>query len=151
MNKGLEKLNASKPTECDACGGKMIYKGTGEYECAKCRKLMLDDYGKVKRYMDEHGTSSLMILGRETGVSKDVLEYLIEDGVLTMPEEEDTGRKCAKCGNPIESGRYCKSCMAELANGLASAFSDTENKKPVQETKNKSSAARMHLNRRIRG
>ena len=146
MDKGLEKLNESKPTVCDSCGGKVIYKGTGEYECEKCKKLLLDDYGRVRRYIDANG-SSIMILARETGVSKEVLEYLVKEGVLTVQEEADGGRKCAKCGVPVDSGRFCRKCAMELVNGLAGTFEDGDSTKTE---KKKSAVAKMHRTRRYR-
>lgn len=151
MDKGLEKLNQSKPTECENCAGKMKYNGTGEYICQKCGTLMYDDYGKVRKFIDEHGASSILVLERETGVSKDVLEYLLKDGVLTEPPEASLTKICSRCGYPIESGRYCRSCMLEMANELAGAMTPAKSDKSKQNPSGNNVGARMHLSHRRRG
>lgn len=150
MDKGQEKLEQSKPSKCDHCGGKMIYRGTGEYECPKCKNIMYDDYGKVRHYIDENGASSMLILERETGVSKDVLEYLMADGVLVEPAEASYTKACSRCGYPIESGRYCKACMTEMAKELAGALDADQKKEPKQVATRKNTGARMHLTHRRR-
>ena len=150
VDKGLEKLNQSKPAQCDDCGGKMVYKGIGEYECSKCGNVMYDDYGKVRRYIDEHGASSILILERETGVSKEVLEYLIKDGTLTQPPESIFTNVCNRCGYPIVNGRYCKACMMEMANELAGVMKADQKKEPKQVATGKNTGARMHLTHRRR-
>ena len=150
MDKGLEKLNQSKPSACDSCGGNMRYNGTGEYVCQKCGNIMYDDYGKVRKFIDEHGDSSILVIERETGVNKDVLEYLLKDGVLASPPEADLSKICNRCGYPIESGRYCRSCMLEMANELAGIMKADDGKKPRQDSPGINSGARMHLNRRRR-
>ena len=43
--------NANYPMVCDECGGRSKYKAQGRYECEYCRKIMLDDYGKVRAYL----------------------------------------------------------------------------------------------------
>ena len=122
--------------------------GTGEYECQRCKKILFDDYGKVRRYLDENGNSSILVLERETGVSKEVLEYLKEEGILTEPEpeEEENIKRCSKCGKPIEIGRYCNSCKAELVGGIAGAF-DASKQRSDDMAQAKKPGARMHLTR----
>ncbi len=151
MDIGLKKLNESKPTKCDICRGGVIYRGNGEYCCKRCNRIMYDDYGKVKQYVDKHGTSSILRLAKETGVSKDVLDYLVRDGVLTVSVDEETDEMtCAKCGCMIESGRYCKKCMLELANGITGSFNDAREKQLNQEKTSKMGNAKMHHTSRWR-
>jgi len=94
---------------------------------------------------DENGASSILILERETGVSKDVLEYLLADGVLVEPAEASYTRACSRCGYPIESGRYCKACMIEMAKELAGALDADRKIEPKRDAAGKDTGARMHL------
>ena len=94
---------------------------------------------------DENGASSILILERETGVSKDVLEYLLADGVLVEPAEASYTKACSRCGYPIESGRYCKACMIEMAKELAGALDADRKIEPKRDAAGKDTGARMHL------
>ena len=94
---------------------------------------------------DENGASSILILERETAVSKDVLEYLMADGVLVEPAEASYTRACSKCGYPIENGRYCKACMIEMATELAGALDSDRKIEPKRDAAGKDTGARMHL------
>lgn len=44
----------NRPTYCAECGGVMVFKGVGEYQCEKCGYLDYDDYGKVRNYIEKH-------------------------------------------------------------------------------------------------
>ena len=94
---------------------------------------------------DENGASSILIIERETGVSKDVLEYLLADGVLVEPAEASYTKACSRCGYPIESGRYCKACMIEMAKELAGALDADRKIEPKRDAAGKDTGARMHL------
>ena len=54
MQKKLLQTEVDRPTFCTKCGGVMVYKGIGEYECEECGTLEYDDYGKVRNYLEEH-------------------------------------------------------------------------------------------------
>ena len=49
--------NYNRPYLCDVCGGLMVFKGCGEYECEDCHTKGLDDYGKVRNYIEQHAGS----------------------------------------------------------------------------------------------
>ena len=55
LKKEISKVNTyNRPTYCEKCGGVMVFKGVGEYECEKCGALEYDDYGKVRNYIEKH-------------------------------------------------------------------------------------------------
>ena len=59
----------SIPTKCDACGGRMIFKGGGSYECMECGKIALDAFGKVKVFLEEcGGAQPMLVIAEATGV-----------------------------------------------------------------------------------
>ncbi len=143
----LRGVRYIKPDFCEKCRGELEYIGIGEYKCRRCQHTMLDDYGKVRRYMDEKGTASPLEISRDTGVSKDTIERLIREGTLVSAEkDEEGGRKCAGCGKSISEGRYCRECMLATMAGLGKAFGNSAPQKQADPPKGKT-GARMHLDR----
>ena len=62
---------------CPNCSCSMRYKYGGIFVCDSCGKEIANDYGKIKKYLDEHGPTSAFDLARETGVpSAKISSYL---------------------------------------------------------------------------
>ena len=114
------KMTAQFPHRCSECGGKLFYLGAGAFECRKCDKTIYSDYGKVRKYIDENGMTSIPILEKMTGVSREVLEQFERDGTLYDPYKDI--KKCYICGCVIESGRYCRDCQGNIIGQLADAL-----------------------------
>ena len=49
-----------RPIKCERCHGVLKYTGSGKYECERCSHVMMDDFGKVKAYIEENGPTSVM-------------------------------------------------------------------------------------------
>ena len=75
-----EKLLMRKLEHCTECGGKLEYLGLGKYKCVECGNKMLDDYGKVKEYLWEHGPTPMLTLAKETGVSREKINIVLNGG-----------------------------------------------------------------------
>lgn len=71
-----EDLN--KPTECTVCKGKLKYEGLGTYKCLSCNNLEFDDYGKVRKYLEEHKAVNIATVSKETNVSRRVIQYMLD-------------------------------------------------------------------------
>ena len=54
---------------CPNCNSHMRYKYGGIFVCDKCGTETTNDYGKVKKYLDEHGPTNAIDLAQQTGVS----------------------------------------------------------------------------------
>ncbi len=140
----LAALFENKPDRCEACGGKLYYHGIGEYICNDCSHLMYDDYGKVRKYIETSGTTSIDEIARETGVPREILSAFLKDGAFQIPKASRYMLKCNSCGCSIRSGRYCEECMAETSRGLKDAFSgNVSPSKPQKEEKR--NAPKMHF------
>lgn len=74
-----DRIEYEKPSVCEECGGGLTYKGLGEYECEKCGHHMLDEYGKVRNYLEEHPGVNAVVLAEKTGVSKRVIKQMLQD------------------------------------------------------------------------
>ena len=119
-----------KPIKCERCKGKLEYIGSGKYECENCKCIMMDDFGKLKAYIDEHGPTTVMELSVMTGVKKSLIESFLKKGRLEIPEGSDFYITCEKCGCSIRYGRYCPDCISETAKGLKMFFHEDMGERP---------------------
>ena len=95
---------------CSACGTVMEYLSLGEYRCPKCGREELDEYGKVRRYVDEHGPTPAHIIAEETGVDREKIDVFLRKGKLEIVSGPEGYLKCEMCGVPIRFGRICQDC-----------------------------------------
>lgn len=107
--KKLAKLFDNTPRICEKCNGAYEYMGAGEYKCKNCGNIAYDDYGKVRKFIEEHGPAPYHVVKNATGVNgKLVREYLD-----TPNGERDIELKCKSCGRYIPSGTLCSACAGE--------------------------------------
>lgn len=134
IEKSIEKaLIASKPMECELCGGKIYYLDGGRYQCRSCEHIMLDDFGKVKAYIDKHGPSPSPVIAAATGVSAEVIDVFLRRGRLEIPEGSKYYIKCEKCHCSIRYGRFCPDCIKETVGGMKAIFAEEVGEKPKRE------------------
>ena len=145
MNDIEKMLIMNKPMVCH-CGGKYCHIGGGKYECQKCREIVLDDYGKVKQFLGENGPAQAMVISAATGVSMEIIDYLLKHGSVEIVEGSRYYLQCSKCGCSIRSGRFCVDCAKELTHGIEQVFYNEIGDKPKYEVKQ---TGKMHfLNRK---
>ena len=106
-------LLTHKPVECEICGSKVYYVAGGEYQCRKCEHTMLDDFGKIKQYIDMFGPSPAVEIEESTGVRREVIDLFLKKGRLEIPEGSSYFIKCEKCKCSIRFGRFCPDCAKE--------------------------------------
>ena len=90
----LEKIEQIIPTKCERCGARLYFKGSGRYVCQRCHIDYYDDFGLIKKYIDENGSAPAVEISVKTGVKLEVIDMLLEKGRLEMPGEciEDTSK-----------------------------------------------------------
>ena len=71
---------------CPNCNSNMRYKYGGIFVCDKCGTETTNDYGKVKKYLDEHGPTNAIDLAQQTGVSSSKISAYLREGKLEIPE-----------------------------------------------------------------
>lgn len=127
LNKGLEvfeHINLNEPRVCDECGGIDIkYNGIGEYQCASCKHIMYDDYGKVRNYLEKNPGATAVEVSTAVGVSKEKIRRLLRDDKIQIAPGSATFIFCENCGEGILSGRLCLKCAAELNKANKSSSS----------------------------
>lgn len=112
----------NKPVECSKCGASLLYKGSGKYICNSCGNVEYDDFGKVKKFIDENGVSTMGVISEATGVSLEKLNLMLRDGKVEIPEGSKYYIKCESCGCSIRYGHFCPDCVRKTANDLNKAF-----------------------------
>jgi predicted RNA-binding Zn-ribbon protein involved in translation (DUF1610 family) len=76
-----------KLSKCESCGEQFaIYRGLGEYKCASCGITFLDDYGKVRKYIEDNGPCVVTEISEGTGVSRRKVSTLLQDGKVGFYE-----------------------------------------------------------------
>ena len=50
--------------------------------------MLLDDYGKVRKYLDENGPSTSIEISEETGVKRSVIEEFLKVGRLEVVPDQ---------------------------------------------------------------
>ena len=100
----------NRPTLCKSCGGIMVYKGLGEYQCEDCQQFDYDDYGKVRNYLDKHTGANVAEISSATGVTHKAIREMIKENRFEVIDNRGGYIRCEMCGKNIKSGRLCESC-----------------------------------------
>lgn len=124
-----------KPSKCPECKGPLVFEGGGAYKCSQCGTTVLDNFGKVKKYLDENGAASSITIARATGVRREVIEQMLKEGRLEIPDSSEYFIKCERCGCDIRYGRYCPDCVNQLAGGIKAIFNENIGEKPKNQGK----------------
>lgn len=149
----LEQIEKNIPTDCPDCYERLYFKGAGRYVCPRCHKSYYDDFGSVKKYLDEHGPSPAVEIAENTNVSLEVIDTLLEDGSLEIPKELKEAKRCERCGAFFPIGRYCQDCIEDTSKGIMNIFKEEEAKRKkfakskndrANETKNQYEKDKMH-------
>ena len=113
---------------CNACGGKLNYRGLGEYVCEECGSLEYDDYGKVRAYLEKHPGALQGEVSRATGVPANRIRSLLQQERIEIASGSGMFLYCEVCGTKIRSGIRCPACEAKYN-------ADAENRKKLQRVK----------------
>ncbi|MCM1191615.1 MAG: MerR family transcriptional regulator [Butyrivibrio sp.] len=106
------------PRICKNCGGVLVFKGVGEYCCEDCGAPDYDDYGKVRRYIEEHKGATAAQIESAIGVSQRSIRQMLKEGRLEVTQDSKTFLRCEVCGKSIRSGRYCPECEVSVHRSL---------------------------------
>ena len=73
-------------------------------------------FKKVKEYLAEHGPTPSIVIAEETKVPIHVIDKLLRQGRIEIPESEEKFLPCEKCGKdfarsaPLPQARKSKGC-----------------------------------------
>lgn len=129
----IKAILESRPVQCSKCGSSLYYRGSGKYVCSSCENMEYDEFGKVKKYLDEHGVSTMAVIADATGVPMKHLNLMLREGKVEIPDGSSFYIKCESCGCSIRYGRFCPDCVRRTASDLRQAFYVAEmGEKPKQ-------------------
>lgn len=114
---------------CPNCDILMKYKHGGLFVCEKCGAEQLNDFGKVKKYLNEHGPTNAIDLAANTGVRRSRIGEFLRLGKVEIPEGSATFIHCKSCGTAIRFGNYCANCV-HTKNIQGAYIGDTPKKVP---------------------
>lgn len=103
-------LQYTKIRNCDVCGSLVKPLRDGEYECTHCKKIFLDDFGKVRKYLEEHGRTTARNIAYATGVPMQTVYSLLKNCKIEIIQPSQTYIKCTNCGQNITCGDICPKC-----------------------------------------
>lgn len=110
MHRKLLPDDIIRPTICKECGGVLVYKGLGEYQCEECGALEYDNYGKVRNYLENHRGANVAEISSATGVSHKAIRDMIKEKRFEIINNRGGYLRCEMCGVNINSGRLCHKC-----------------------------------------
>ncbi|MBE5923233.1 MAG: TIR domain-containing protein [Lachnospiraceae bacterium] len=113
------------PTECRYCKGDLTQIEVGTYRCNQCGKDNYDDFQTVRNYLEKNGATAAVIIERETGVSRRVINHFFEQEYLEIPKLSSVRLSCSQCGAPIRTGVLCDLCKSGQRKGFASSSRQT--------------------------
>ncbi len=116
---GLDLVNYYHiPRTCKDCGGVMVYKGVGEYQCELCGDIDYDDYGKVRLYIEQHKGATAAEIENAVGVSQRSIRRMLRESRIEIAEGSKIFLHCEICGANIRSGRFCHECEFKVHRNL---------------------------------
>jgi len=104
---------------CPFCGKEVRYRGLGMYNCLACKKVFHDDYGKIREYLDDHGTSLATKVSEDVGVTMGAINNLLREGRLEIAPDSKVFLFCENCHARINMGHYCDKCAPIMAEKRA--------------------------------
>jgi len=108
--------------QCTFC--KRPFQSLGRKICPECLEQIDKDFFVVRDYIFEHKQTNIDKVSEETGVSKQVILYLLKEGRLIIDDGGDTGGllKCEVCKKAIKSGRMCERCKEQVAGYMSKSI-----------------------------
>lgn len=130
-----------RPQQCPECGGRYEFLGHGKYTCENCGKVVYDDFGKIRLFLEENGPSPAVVISEGTGVPVPKITQYVRQGRMEIADGAGNYFTCENCGGPIRFGRYCPSCAAKLNKNYSALLASGE----VGEVPKHNGNGKMHI------
>jgi flagellar operon protein (TIGR03826 family) len=111
---------------CVKCG-RLFKAEMGVKFCSRCLNDSDAEYQLVKEYLYDHPNSNIVEVSEATNVDEDKILKYLREGKL-MVKGEGILLECERCGETINTGRFCRKCTKELESGLRNAANSLSSK-----------------------
>jgi uncharacterized Zn finger protein (UPF0148 family) len=108
---------------CNQCGKLFMLKNEGEVLCPKCQKKEKKFYFSIDKCLKEHPNITVEQLSEKTDSSPKKIIKKIRNRRISVKNSV----RCERCGDIIDTGRFCEKCRQELIVGFNSPFDEKEN------------------------
>ena len=115
---------------CSRCRKFFNYIG-GERICPACKEEVEKEFQKVKEYIKDNRSATVMQVAKECEVSEKQIRQWVREERLEL-SSTDGEFVCEKCGAPITSGRFCAKCKNEMVDNLSAVIKKDEPKPEPQ-------------------
>lgn len=120
------------PRTCEICGGVMVFQGVGEYKCEECKHLQYDDYGKVRKYIEEHPGATAAQVEEKIGVRQKSIRQMLRESRIEITLDSNCFLVCEMCHKPIRSGVYCPECEMKYHRMLEETVRKQRHSKKIE-------------------
>lgn len=125
---------------CKKCN-RLFSSTAGETLCSRCNEAVDDGFIRVREYIYDNPSSSLIKVCESTDVKPDAVLKWIKEGKIILGGSA-TIAFCERCNAPTDGARFCKNCVQEIAKGLKAGIHSTDDSNGKAD---KQSTAGMHI------
>ena len=86
---------------CPKCGELMRYAFGEVFKCDNCGAEEMTSFGKVRKYIEDHGPSNAANISDGTGVPVSTINRYLREGRIEIPDGSDSYIKCEDCGAAV--------------------------------------------------
>ncbi len=86
--------------------------------CPACKEELENKFQQAKEYVRSNKSATVQMVANEIGVPESQVQEWIRDERLVFSEASIAGVACEVCGTPINTGRYCEQCKAQMLRDL---------------------------------
>jgi flagellar operon protein (TIGR03826 family) len=106
---------------CIRC--KKVFQRIKEPICEQCKKKDEELFVVVRKYLEEHPSSTIHQISTTTGASTKKIMTWLREGRLEIAET--TGDlKCRQCGVDISTGQFCEACTIEIKRQIGGLYDE---------------------------
>lgn len=108
-------LQYARFKKCKKCGGNVLPVKDGEYKCESCGEIYLDDYGKVKKFLEDNKNVTMQDIIQHTGVPRKMVKSFLGECKLEIKQPSSAYVRCSVCGAMLTCGSICNRCGRNIA------------------------------------
>ncbi|MCR5675375.1 MAG: hypothetical protein K6G16_06680 [Lachnospiraceae bacterium] len=120
LSSQMKKLADAKAKFCQKCGCATRPLRDGVFKCPRCGTEYLSDFGKIRKFLDDMGPSTIRQISLATGVPAATISAYLDDSKVEIAESSLVFLQCERCGIALKSGKICYACSQTIDRAAAS-------------------------------